>query len=165
MTGDRITIAKQIASTYPYQKQAEALGDTAHTMFTLDWLDAFTVLALLIPVTENGRLGTSFTIIPYRHPLETAHVVATLDVASGERIILGAGIGWRTEEFELLGILFYERAALTREYVAIMKEVWSKDAPRFSGNFVEIPDLRFYTQTATSTSPTDLGLGARPHVR
>jgi alkanesulfonate monooxygenase SsuD/methylene tetrahydromethanopterin reductase-like flavin-dependent oxidoreductase (luciferase family) len=43
-----------------------------------------------------------------------------------------------TEEFELPGMPFSERAARTREYVAIMREVWSKGAPRFSGNFVEI---------------------------
>jgi probable F420-dependent oxidoreductase len=139
LTGDHLTIPKEIASMYPYQKQAEALGDNPYTMFTnIDWLDAFTVLALLIPVTEKVRLGTSVTIIPYRHALETARVVATLDVASGGRIILGAGIGWMTEEFRLLGIPFEERAARTREYVAVMKEVWSKDTPRFSGRFVQI---------------------------
>jgi probable F420-dependent oxidoreductase len=145
LTGDHITIPKQIASIYPYQKQAEALGDSPYAMFTnIDWLDAFTVLALLIPVTEKVRLGTSVTIIPYRHPLETARVVATLDVASGGRIILGAGIGWMAEEFRLLGIPFKERAARTREYVAVIKKVWSKDTLRFSGNFVQIEqDLYF----------------------
>jgi probable F420-dependent oxidoreductase len=145
LTGDHITIPKQIASTYPYQKQAEALGDSPYTMFTnIDWLDAFTVLALLIPVTEKVRLGTSVTIIPYRHPLETARVVATLDVASGGRIILGAGVGWMAEEFRLLGIPFKERAARTSEYIAVIKEVWSKDTLRFSGNFVQIEqDLYF----------------------
>src|SRR5215831_18093229 len=145
LTGDHITIPKQIASPYPYHKQAEALGDNPYSMFTnIDWLDVFTVLALLIPVTEKVRLGTSVTIIPYRHPLETARVVATLDVASGGRIILGAGIGWMAEEFRLLGIPFQERAARTREYVAVMKEVWSKDTPHFAGKFIRIEqDLHF----------------------
>src|SRR5262245_6459437 len=139
LTGHHITIPKQIASTYPYHKQAEALGDNPYTMFTnIDWLDVFTVLALLIPVTEKVRLGTSVTIIPYRHPLDTARVVATLDLASGGRIIVGAGIGWMAEEFRLRGIPFEERAARTREYVAVMKEVWSNETPRFAGHFVQI---------------------------
>src|SRR5215469_5955939 len=130
MTGDHIAIPRQIASTYPYEKQAEAFGDTPYTVFTnVDWLDAFTVLALLIPVTEKVRLGTSVAIIPHRHPLETARVVATLDVASGGRIIFGAGVGWMAEEFRLLGVPYEERAARTREYIAVMKEVWSKDTP------------------------------------
>jgi probable F420-dependent oxidoreductase len=145
VTGDHITIPKQIASTYPYQKQAEARGDNPYTIFTnTDWLDAFTVLALLIPVTEKVRLGTSVTIIPYRHPLEMARVVATLDVVSGGRVIFGAGIGWMAEEFRLLGVPFAERAARTREYIAVLKEVWSNDTPRFAGKFVQIEhDLHF----------------------
>jgi probable F420-dependent oxidoreductase len=145
VTGDHITIPKQIASQYPYRKQAETLGYNPYAVFTtIDWLDAFTVLALLIPVTEKVRLGTSVTIIPYRHPLEMARVVATLDVVSGGRIIFGAGIGWMAEEFRLLGVPFEERAARTREYIAVMKEVWSKETPHFAGKFVRIEqDLHF----------------------
>jgi probable F420-dependent oxidoreductase len=145
VTGDHITIPKQIASQYPYRKQAEALGYNPYAVFTtIDWLDAFTVLALLIPVTEKVRLGTSVTIIPYRHPLEMARVVATLDVVSGGRIIFGAGIGWMAEEFRLLGVPFEERAARTREYITVMKEVWGQETPHFTGKFVQIEqDLYF----------------------
>jgi probable F420-dependent oxidoreductase len=145
LTGDHITIPKEIASEYPYRKQAEALGYNPYAVFTnIDWLDSFTVLALFIPVTKKVRLGTSVTIIPYRHPLEMARVVATLDVVSGGRIIFGAGIGWMAEEFHLLGIPFEERAARTREYIAVMKEVWTKENPRFAGKFVQIEqDLHF----------------------
>ena len=68
VTGDHITIPKQIVSQYPYRKQAEALGYNPYAVFTtIDWLDAFTVLALLIPVTEKVRLGTSVTIIIVIH--------------------------------------------------------------------------------------------------
>jgi probable F420-dependent oxidoreductase len=145
LTGDHITIPKEIASEYPYRKQAEALGYNPYAVFTgIDWLDSFTVLALLIPVTQKVRLGTSVTIIPYRHPLEMARVVATLDVVSGGRIIFGAGVGWLAEEFHLLGIPFAERVARTREYIAVMKEVWTKETPRFAGKFVQIErDLYF----------------------
>lgn len=145
VTGDHIAIPKEIASAYPYRKQAEALGYNPYTVFTsIDWLDSFTVLALLIPVTTKVRLGTSVTIVPYRHPLETARVVATLDVVSGGRIIFGVGIGWMAEEFRLLGIPFAERVARTREYIDVMKAVWTQSAPRFSGKFVQIEyDLHF----------------------
>jgi len=112
------------------------------------------VLALLIPVTQKVRLGTSVTIIPYRHPLEMARVVATLDVVSGGRVIFGAGIGWMAEEFRLLGVPFEERAARTREYIAVMKEVWSKDTPHFAGKFVQIEqDLYFAPQPLQKPHP------------
>ncbi len=145
LTGDHITIPKSIASTYPYHKLAEALGYNPYAVFTtIDWLDAFTVLGLLVPVTQKVRLGTSVTIIPYRHPLEMARVVASLDVASNGRIIFGAGVGWMAEEFQLLGVPYKERASRTREYIQVMKEVWTKELPRFAGKYVQIDqDLHF----------------------
>src|SRR5262249_19848611 len=128
VTGDHFTIRKQIASQYPYRKQAEELGYNLYAVFTtIDWLDAFTFLALLIRVPEKVRVGNSVNIIPNRQPLEMARVVAPLDVVSGGRIIFGAGIGWMAEEFRLLGVSFAERAARTREYIAVMKEVWGKE--------------------------------------
>lgn len=139
LTGDHITIPRKIGSAYPYTKLAQSLGFDPYAVFTtIDWLDAFTVLALLVPVTKTVRLGTSVTIVPYRHPLEMARVVATIDVVSGGRVIFGAGIGWMEEEFRLLGVPFSERAGRTREYVALMKEVWTKETPRFNGKFVRI---------------------------
>ena len=139
LTGDHITIPRKIGSAYPYTKLAQSLGFDPYAVFTtIDWLDAFTVLALLVPVTKTVRLGTSVTIVPYRHPLEMARVVATIDVVSGGRVIFGAGIGWMEEEFRLLGVPFSERAGRTREYVALMKEVWTKETPRFNGKFVQI---------------------------
>jgi probable F420-dependent oxidoreductase len=139
LTGDHITIPRKIDSTYPYTKLAQSLGFDPYAVFTtIDWLDAFTVLSLLVPVTKTVRLGTSVTIVPYRHPLEMARVVATIDVVSGGRSIFGAGIGWMEEEFRLLGVPFSERAGRTREYIALMKEVWTKETPRFNGKFVQI---------------------------
>ena len=78
VTGDHITIPKEIGSTYPYTKLAESMGYNPYAVFTtMDWLDAFTVLGLLVPVTKTVRLGTSVTIVPYRHPLDMARVVAS----------------------------------------------------------------------------------------
>lgn len=155
LTGDHITIPKQISSAYPYTKFSQALGADPYAVFTtIDWLDAFTVLALLIPVTKKIRLGTSVTIVPYRHPLEMARVVATLDVVSGGRVIFGAGVGWMEEEFRLLGIPFKERAPRTREYIAVMKEVWTKENPRFNGKFVQIDkDLHFAPRPVQKPHP------------
>ena len=64
VTGDHITIPKQISSAYPYTKFSQKLGADPYAVFTtIDWLDGFTVLALLIPVTKKIRLGTSVTIV------------------------------------------------------------------------------------------------------
>ena len=64
--------------------------------------------------------------------------MATLDVLSGGRMILGVGVGWMEEEFRLLGIPFNERAQRTREYIAVMKAVWTQENPRFEGQFIKL---------------------------
>lgn len=155
VTGDHITIPKQIGSTYPYTRLAESMGYNPYAVFTsMDWLDAFTVLGLLVPVTRTVRLGTSVTIVPYRHPLDMARVVASLDVASGGRIIFGAGVGWMREEFALLGVPYTERAPRTREYLRVMQEVWTKDTPRFDGTYVQIDtDLHFAPKPVQQPHP------------
>jgi probable F420-dependent oxidoreductase len=102
------------------------------------WLDPFDTLAFLAGITEKPRLGISVLIVPYRNPFDVARRIATLDVLSGGRMILGVGVGWMEEEFKLLGVPFNERAQRTREYVAVMKAVWTQENPRFDGKFIKL---------------------------
>ena len=53
-------------------------------------------------------------------------------------MILGVGVGWMEEEFRLLGIPFNQRAQRTREYIALMKAVWTQENPRFNGEFIKL---------------------------
>ena len=59
-------------------------------------------MGFLAGLTSRVKIGTSVLVIPYRNPVVTAKMLATLDVLSGGRIILGAGVGWMKEEFEAL---------------------------------------------------------------
>jgi alkanesulfonate monooxygenase SsuD/methylene tetrahydromethanopterin reductase-like flavin-dependent oxidoreductase (luciferase family) len=83
-----------------------------------------------------------------------ARVVASLDVASGGRIIFGVGVGWMQEEFDLLGVPYTERAPRTREYLRVMKEVWTNESPRFNGKYVQIDkDLHFAPKPTQKPHP------------
>jgi probable F420-dependent oxidoreductase len=78
-------------------------------------------------------------VVPYRHPLVTAKMLATLDRLSGGRIILGAGVGWLREEFEALGAPpFEDRGAVTDEYLAFMRQTWTTDPVSFRGRYVSV---------------------------
>ena len=68
-------------------------------------------MAHLAALTKRIRIGTSVLIIPYRNPVVTAKMLATLDVLSGGRIILGAGVGWMEEEFQALKAPSVSRSA------------------------------------------------------
>jgi probable F420-dependent oxidoreductase len=140
LIGDHIINAKRIESPWPY---TEYYGNDAKqlpmSIYTEDpWLDPFNTLAFLAGITEKPRLGLSVLIVPYRNPFDVARRIATLDVLSGGRMILGVGVGWMEEEFKLLGVPFNERAQRTREYVAVMKAVWTQENPRFDGKFIKL---------------------------
>src|SRR5262249_47326737 len=109
-----------------------------HVYQEQDWPDCFATLGFLAACTTRVRLGTSVIILPYRHPAVVAKQVATLDRLSGGRSILGVGIGWLPGEFECLGVRFAERAAMSEEYIAVMKALWAGEQPRGAGRYVTI---------------------------
>ncbi len=106
----------------------------------MEWLDPFDTVAFMAGVTEKVRLGLGVLIVPYRHPFDVARRVATIDILSGSRFVLGTGVGWLAEEFKLLGVPFERRGKRTREYIAVMKALWTQDKPRFSGEFVQLEE-------------------------
>jgi len=87
-------------------------------------------------VTKTIRLATGICLVPEHNPLVLAKEVASLDLLSGGRFALGVGIGWSAEEFAALGIPFERRAQRTREYIEVMRRLWSEDAATFHGEFV-----------------------------
>lgn len=139
LIGDHIVLPKRIDAPWPYDEYVE--GKTPYSVYTeMPWLDPFDTMAFVAAVTQRVRIGLSVLIVPYRHPFDVARRVATIDVLSGGRFVLGVGVGWLEEEFRLLNIPFGERAQRTREYVAAMKALWTQEHPRFSGRFVQLDE-------------------------
>ena len=74
--------------------------------------------------------------MPMPNPLVAAKALATLDVLSKGRLVVGVGAGWMREEFEALDLPpFEERGAVTDEYIRAFKELWSSDNPTFEGKY------------------------------
>jgi probable F420-dependent oxidoreductase len=83
-------------------------------------------------------------ILPYRNPIVTAKMLASLDVLSGGRVIIGAGVGWMKEEFETIGTEpFAERGKVTDEYIRAFRELWASDNPTFSGKYCSFSNIVF----------------------
>lgn len=136
-------------------QQAEALGfdsvwvsdhivvpRSAIPRFGEVFFEPFTTLAYVAGKTRRIRLGTSVIILPYRHPLFMGKALATLDVLSGGRLIVGAAVGWLAEEFEALGIPFAERGARSDEALKVMRALWTEAEPRFEGCFFRFGQIR-----------------------
>jgi probable F420-dependent oxidoreductase len=105
--------------------------------------EPLTVLAFAAACTSRVRLGTTVLILPYRNPIVTAKVLATLDVLSGGRVTAGMAVGWTEDEFRALGVSFQERGALSDEYIAAFKVLWRQDKPAFLGQYVRFENIAF----------------------
>jgi probable F420-dependent oxidoreductase len=82
--------------------------------------------------------------MPYRHPLLTGKMIATLDSLSRGRIDLGIGAGWMREEFEALGVsndIYEHRGSATDEQIRILKSVWTEETAAYDGRFYRFPRL------------------------
>lgn len=114
---------------------------TDHPCPTGRWLDAgghyaqdpFVMLSLLASVTKTLTLKTGILVLPYRNPFITARSVATLDVFSRGRVILGVGAGYLKGEYRALGVDFERRNEIMDEYILAMKAAWTQDEFTFQG--------------------------------
>jgi F420-dependent oxidoreductase-like protein len=115
--------------------QMENLGGPAEPM-----LEGYTTLGYLAAVTERVRLSLLVTGVTYRHPGLLAKIVATLDVLSGGRAMLGIGAAWYEREHRGLGVPFpplKERFERLEEAIQICRQMWST-APEDQGEFVGV---------------------------
>jgi probable F420-dependent oxidoreductase len=107
------------------------------------YLDVLATLAYLAGMTERIRLGISVLVVPYRPAVLTAKQVATIQELSGERMILGVGVGWMKPEFDALGVDKRQRGRLTDETLRVIQHLFAHDAARYSGNLVSFPAFVF----------------------
>jgi probable F420-dependent oxidoreductase len=98
-------------------------------IYRSDMLDPLAVLPWLAGVTERIALGTSVIVLPYRSPLPVAKLLASVDVLSGGRLIVGVAVGWVEGEFAALGVPFRERGRRTDEAIQLFREVWTQEHP------------------------------------
>src|SRR5690242_4360363 len=115
--------------------------------------DPFVAMAMAAAATKRLMVATGVLLVPERNPMLTANEVATLDRLSGGRVLLGIGAGWLREESEILGADFDHRWTQTREYVAAMRELLSKDEASFEGRYVKFPPVRCYPKPARKGGP------------
>ncbi len=107
------------------------------------YLDVLATLAYLAGATERIRLGVSVMVLPYRPAVLTAKQVATIQELSGERMILGVGVGWMEPEFAALGVDIRQRGARTTETLRVIHHLFSNEAAAYQGDLVRFPAFVF----------------------
>ena len=162
LTGDHILVPKTITSPYPYTETGEFPGGPSG-----ESMEQLTLLAFLAGQSSKIRLVTSVIIVPHRNALVAAKALATLDVLSQGRLVVGIGVGWMREEFEALGLPpFEERGAVTDEYIRVFKEVWTEDNPSYDGKYVKFDNISFLPKPVQKPHPPIwVGGESRPALR
>jgi len=146
---DHVIIPKSIASTYPYNESGAFAGGAGG-----ECMEQLSLLSFLVGVTSSARLLTSVMVLPHRPPVLTAKSLATIDVLSQGRLIVGCGVGWMREEFEALGAPAYDaRGSVGAEYIRAFKELWTSDNPTFEGKYCRFANVSFAPKPVQKPHP------------
>ena len=147
--GDHLVIPRSIQSSYPYSDSGAFLGEWSSKENQGEddlglHFEQLTTLSYLAANTNKINLLSSVCILPYRQPVLTAKILATIDVLSNGRLIVGCGAGWMEEEFEALGLdTFKKRGSVTNEHIDAFRELWTSPNPTFKGEYVSFSDIYF----------------------
>ncbi|MER5733556.1 TIGR03619 family F420-dependent LLM class oxidoreductase [Streptomyces sp. NPDC002138] len=96
--------------------------------------DPLVTLTLAAAVTERALLGTSVLVAPLHLPVQLARALASLDAASGGRVLAGLGTGWSRDEFAAASVApFEERGAVLDELLDVCAAVWGPDPVAYTG--------------------------------
>jgi probable F420-dependent oxidoreductase len=101
--------------------------------------DPLISLALAASATERARLGTSVLVAPYHLPFQLARSLASLDNASGGRVVAGIGTGWSLDEYAAGSVApFEKRGAVLDELLDVCAAVWGPDPVSYRGELTTI---------------------------
>jgi len=158
---DHVVIPTDIQARYPYSETGEFPRGGRGGRH-----EQLAMMAYIAGKTARIRLVASVMVVPHRPAVLAAKMLATMDVLSGGRITVGIGAGWMQEEFEALGTPpFAERGAVTDEFLAAFRELWTNDDPRFEGRFVRFSDIVFAPKPVQKPLPIWVGGESGPALR
>lgn len=126
-------------------------------------LDPYIALAAAAAHTKRILLGTGIGLVAQHDAITFAKQLATLDLVSQGRFVLGIGFGWNREEMENHGIDFRRRRALVREKMLAMRALWTNEVAEFHGEFVDFdPSWQWPKPTQQPGPRVLIGGGAGP---
>ncbi len=157
---EHVILPTTMPGTYPYSAdgQPRLRPDEVE-------LEPLVVLAAVAARTTTLRLGVGVYLLPLRHPLHAARAVMTLDRVSRGRAVLGVGVGWLREEFEMLGADFESRGARTDEAIAVMRRLWTEARVEHPGPHHPFGEVAFEPKPVAGAVPVEIGGSSPPALR
>ncbi|MGE5269009.1 MAG: TIGR03619 family F420-dependent LLM class oxidoreductase [Thiohalocapsa sp.] len=146
---DHVALPDMAEPGYPYSESgAFYSSDSAHRH------EMLTLAAWLGALTTRLRLVLAVLVVPHRPAVLAAKQLATIDVLSDGRLTVGIGAGWLKAEFDaVVTTPFAERGAVTDEYVAAFKRLWTEKKPTIDGRYVHFEGLLMEPKPAQQPHP------------
>ena len=121
------------------------LGIAEDHLHKQEWLDIIVAMAHLAAQTTRVRIGSGVLVLPYRNPVLTARMIASLDQLSGGRIDLGVGVGWLSREYQALGVgaIFDDRGPYANEVLDVILTCRQSGTIEFKGTWFDVPPVVF----------------------
>jgi probable F420-dependent oxidoreductase len=136
---DHIVLPDTKAPGYPYSETGEFFEDGPGERH-----EQLLSMAYIAAKTTRIRLVAAVLVVPHRPAVLAAKMLATLDVLSGGRLVVGVGAGWLKAEFDaVVTTPFAERGAVTDEYIDAFRVLWTARAPRFVGRYTNFEKIVF----------------------
>jgi probable F420-dependent oxidoreductase len=146
---DHIVLPNQKVPGYPYSESGEFFGEGPERRH-----EQLTTAAFVAASTQRIRLVLAVMVVPYRPAVLAAKMLATIDVLSGGRLVVGIGAGWLEAEFDAVATTpFAARGAVTDEYIRTFRTLWSEEAPHHQGDWVKFGNVLFEPKPAQKPAP------------
>jgi probable F420-dependent oxidoreductase len=123
------------------------------TVGTMPFLDSIAVLGFLAAHTSRIKLATGVLLLPQHNPLLLAKQLASVDVLSGGRLIVGVGVGSIEEEARAMGVPMTERGSRADDYLEAMIALWTMEHPAHAGRHVQFEGINAYPRPVQQPYP------------
>lgn len=134
---DHVVLPDTRVPGYPYSESGEFYEESP-----IERHEQIVGMAWIAAKTSRIRLVAAVLVVPHRPAVLAAKMLATLDVLSGGRLVVGIGAGWLKSEFDaVVTTPFPERGKVTDEYIDAFRLLWTEHSPRFSGRYTRIDGI------------------------
>jgi probable F420-dependent oxidoreductase len=159
MLGDHAVYPRDVHAPYPYS------ADGKPPMTPDAWYpDCWATIGALAAVTTKIRFSVGVYVLPLRNVFEVARATGTLAILSNGRFILGSGLGWMKEEFDIYGVDFRTRASRHDEMIEVLRKLWDGGMVEHHGRHFDFPPLQI-SPAPPETVPIYVGGGSAPALK
>jgi len=134
---DHLLTPLRVESRYPYRVDGEIFWDP-----TAPFPDPWVLAGVLAQATLRLRFMTYVYVLPLRDPFSAAKAISTAAVLSGDRVVLGAGVGWMEDEFRAVGQGFADRGRRTDDILVLLRKLLAGGPVEHRSEFFDLPPVQ-----------------------